>query len=367
MDGLIMINTYLSQPNTRGYGASKILLKPYVEGVRNLKMAFQSLQKYEKALQEIGFDPSNAKISLCGRVNHFLVGVFLVSPIINMIVLLAIRALGNQKSQIPPVQLPKKPVEGNDIFFPYFQKNPNYQPLAELAESRQQGPIKNTGLTDILQYFVFGKEESYKANKKKIDTLLQHLATTASNGSHHALTALQRPNNPNNTEFKNPAAGMPRNSPLCLLVKMGNLEGAQHILPVLQADDLLFTTPRGNSALHLAVATGQIELVFAIMHRAEKLNILEDLLAIKNVAEKIADDFLKALLTDTSKRFHAAVDVLNPLFGGEEINKALVNANNPLLFIVRNKITNDLPTNRTKKIAGKNLLDLRDMKLGNSG
>jgi hypothetical protein len=200
----------------------------------------------------------------------------------------------------------------------------NQELILELERESDREPlIKNTGLTQLLVEYAFRRES---LSLDGLNALLGKLADEVLHDNETAYSALTRPNNPTKSskDLKfDPSVGYPQNTPLCLLVKGNNLEGSQSILPVYEAKDILFTTPRGNSVLHLAVMTGQMRLAFAIMDRAKELGVLDELLNLQNIAGKTADEAIP-LLTRRDLAFRDFLDVSTPFFGGEEINKALI-------------------------------------------
>lgn len=225
--------------------------------------------------------------------------------------------------------------------------------------------ISNTGMTSLLAYCAFdeslpkGLIDSLKlpfeaANPlppENLNDLLQKLAFEALTlKNDHARASLTRPNNPNQSTFdeKYIKDGFPQNTPLCLLVKAGNLEGSQAILPVYEKKDLLFTTPRGNSALHLAVITGQILLAKAILDRANELGIAEELVGLKNGAGKTVNDMFP-LFIDKKLTYNNFLETVNP-FLGAEINKTSISKKSDFIHQVRQLIFPELT-----KIAGRHI------------
>lgn len=201
--------------------------------------------------------------------------------------------------------------------------------------------IVNTGLTELLIHYTF-TSDSLKFDD--LHDLLKALVEEALiHHNSHAKLALTRPNNPQNKLEDLEGAGFPQNTPLALLVKAGNLEGSQLILPVYGKEDLLFTTPRGNTVLHLALVTGQMKLAAAIMNRAKELNILSELLNMKNRVDTTADDLL-SLFQSKDHLFKNFLDVVNPCLGGDEINKAWIGFHTDLdlFYNCRNRLFSEL-------------------------
>jgi hypothetical protein len=227
----------------------------------------------------------------------------------------------------------------------YVSKLSDRRLMAELANVIPNDPeMSNTGLTEILQRNTFLVDDH--KNEPQINQLLQELAHEAiQNNNKNAQRALTCPNN-QGVVFDEDLTkrGIPKNTPLCLLVKMGNFAGAQFILPVYQRKDLLSTTPRGNSVLHLAAITGQMKLAFAIMDRANELGMLEELVNLPNRKGFIAKETLAPLLDLNPKNtYRNFLDMAIPFLGGEEINKALITqSGDSLLCHHRNLLLNGI-------------------------
>lgn len=192
--------------------------------------------------------------------------------------------------------------------------------LEALKDSNDK--FQNTGMTHLLLDYTF---TSKIIPIEMLNDLLKSLAQEAlSRHNQHARLALTQPNNPKELISENCAkGGFPQNTPLALLIKAGNLQGSQMILPVYEKEDLLFANPRNNTALHLAMLTGQFALVVAIIKRAKELNCLDELLAIKNKVGKTAEDMYWAVIKPANP-FKNFLDIAEENFGGEEINKALI-------------------------------------------
>lgn len=214
------------------------------------------------------------------------------------------------------------------------QKDPqgllNSERIAELAQvNSRSGEIINTGLTEFLSRHTFEHSSNPKLSKEvknEINLLIESLVNEAKKGNENALRALRLPNNPGeNISGKANFGGFPQNTPLALLIKMGNAEGVKLILSAYEKEDLLFTTPRGNSALHLALLTGQIDCALAIFKRAKELNVADELCQMKNRAGITAEACFDAIKQIKTKFiFRSYLDFTDPLFGGEEVNKANV-------------------------------------------
>lgn len=206
-------------------------------------------------------------------------------------------------------------------------------------EGEDLPPIINTGLTKLLQKYTFTSQIIDFHDLHDLLKALVEEALTYQNP--HAKWALTRPNNPQSKVEDLSEIGLPQNTPLALLVKAGNLEGSQLILPVYGKENLLFTTPRGNTVLHLALITGQMKLAAAIINRAKELNILSELLNMKNRVGKTADDLL-ALFQQKDHLFKNFLDVINPYLGGDEINKAWIDFHTNLFYNCWNRLFSEL-------------------------
>lgn len=220
----------------------------------------------------------------------------------------------------------------------------------ELSRIVDENWIKNTGLTWILAGNAFMNIST--PIPENLNILLDQLVAAALNNHQEALVALTLPNNPGEVIVDKDwsLSGMPQNTPLCLLVKMGNLIGVKKVLQVYDERSLLAVTPRGNTPLHLAIITGQWDMAVAIMKRADQLNVLDRLLALKNVAGKTADDMFQLLTTRDSKiNFKVFLDVVDPFLGGEEVNKARMGGIRTSFLDIRNRLFAEIDR---KKIFG---------------
>lgn len=188
--------------------------------------------------------------------------------------------------------------------------------------------IINTGMTNLLVPLAFSLEESKLtaqqalSKQREFNGLIVKLVEAAKS-NREAYVALTRSNNPESVSEDKGASGFPQNNPLTLLVKAGNREGVQAILPAYQAKDLLFVTPRGNSVLHIALITGQLGVAMDIMRRAEQLGVLEKLVEMPNYAGKTVQDILASLFSQENQ-FDNFQELASKLLGGEEIGKAAV-------------------------------------------
>lgn len=236
----------------------------------------------------------------------------------------------NHKVTPPPTELPPKAPTKREIQVAFDNK------LDEILDSeRDLSPedltilanevpyslagIINTGLTAILQKYAFPENANNVTmeRRQKINLLLQKLTVLAKDNE-LARKALTNPNNPNKT-FTPAGTPFPQNTPLMLLIKMNELNGVNTILKTLDKADLLKITPRGNIALNIALMTGQLQIVFLIIQRAEELDCLNDLLTFKNRVGYSSDDFLKALF-DTLNT-DSFIQISNKYFGGGEIDQ----------------------------------------------
>ena len=244
-----------------------------------------------------------------------------------------------------------------------FQETLGGSPTARASTVKGSSQIRNTPLTEVLAQYTFGTKEHYDKNIKDLNTRLQELAVKAKTGDLQAESALRTPNNEG--EIFTPelvANGMPQNTPLALLVKMGNTEGCKILLPAYDAEALMFKNPRGNTVLHLAIVTGQMEVALAIMARADELHRLDDLLGVENNIGKNADIMLASILKlNRDEGFKPFLDLADSCFGGEEINKALIYARDPkplLPFQVRSNMVKEIKGGSFKEIQQMNLAQI---------
>ena len=265
--------------------------------------------------------------------------------------------------QTPPVIAPQP--RAIDQVNRYLRNPELLHELAEVDTSSKL--IQNTGLTDILQQFTFGSPNHFKQNEKQLNQLLQMLVDEARKGNADALKALTLPNDPHiDQDFLKEhreyiKQGFPQNTPLDLLVKMGNLEGVKIILPALKKEDLLRTNLRGNSAFYVAMVTGQMQLAAAILRRAQEFDVADNLLNVPN--KKDPQDLLPFFFdADRSFAFKPYLDVANNLFGGEEINKAIVGqrSEKERITMFRNRLLEDL--NKIRKVSVQDLRHRPDLK-----
>ena len=73
-----------------------------------------------------------------------------------------------------------------------------------------------------------------------------------------------------------------RNTPLMLAVKADSLEVVQALLLHYSKEGLCFQTPRGNNALHIALAYGKFEIAKALYEKARHLGCLQRLMNTRN-------------------------------------------------------------------------------------
>lgn len=194
--------------------------------------------------------------------------------------------------------------------------------ITELARQQNHG-FYNTGLTELLavHYAFDAKVQDDREDIevfKELNVFLQELVDQATvHGNEEGMQVLTYPNA---SSQPNPIV---RNTPLCLMVKAGNLEGVEILLPLYKLEDLLQTTPRGNTVLHLAFFTGQLAIAQAIMKRAEELGCLESLVTMRNIKDNAPGTLFKTVASfDSKNSFKDYLDIANDLLGGEEINKA---------------------------------------------
>lgn len=112
----------------------------------------------------------------------------------------------------------------------------------------------------------------------------------------------------------------PDNTPLALLVKMGNLSGVKTILRAYNANDLLAQTPLGNTAFHLAIGTMQIEMANTILERAKELGIEQKLLEAKNNSGLTAKEIYGKITQALSLSSLSVIS--EDYFGGKEVSAA---------------------------------------------
>lgn len=187
------------------------------------------------------------------------------------------------------------------------------------------GQISNTKLGEILVSQAFSID-TYIADKASLNKLLTVLAKRAAEGNEDAYRALTYPNDLGNeiTE-KQIGSGFPRNTPLALLVKAGNLEGVKIILEAYKSEDLLATTYARNTVFHLAVGSGQMEIAKAILARARDLGREQEMLGARNRMDYTAKD-LYQIITRPGRQFGILANESTTYFGGEEIAKATVSS-----------------------------------------
>ncbi len=222
----------------------------------------------------------------------------------------------------PPHQM-EKPVEPKLAKFgppqpDLFPANISGEELLQIAPGEEIS-FNNTLLTSILAHWVFESEENFALVKEKLNIWLGGLISRANEGDQQVLEALKTPN------YNHEHA---RNTPLCLLVKMNNLEGVKTLLTICTAEDLLEPTKLGNSILHIACMYGRLDFAMAILSRADELGAVPDLLQAKNLAGYTADDIYSAILNKPQKEcFDPAegfVERYLGYLGEEECRKALI-------------------------------------------
>lgn len=241
--------------------------------------------------------------------------------------------------------------------------------ISELAETvDDQQKILNTGMTNLLQNYTFSTD---LLPYEELNQFLEKLAIKAiSESNKTAQLALTRPNNHEQLSLTLSLinAGFPQNTPLILLVKAGNLDGVKIILEAYQREDLLFSTPRGNTALHLAILTGQINIALAIANRARELDCFDSLMEIKNkvdqTPEMMYDSLIKELISNDKRfLFRPFLDYAEPLLGGEEVNKAIILKDSPTTLGIRNSAIDQLK--KTMSLTTEDLCKLSFIEIAN--
>ncbi|RUR16587.1 ankyrin repeat domain-containing protein [Legionella sp. km535] len=192
------------------------------------------------------------------------------------------------------------------------------------SNSYSKDDLGNTPLTAFLAQHVFTKQKEYlEVGHKEVMSVLSKLAELAQR-SDSAKRLLLTPNQPYREITAEAATlGVPVNTPLMLLVKAGDIEGVNLLLPFYSAADLMKSTPRGNSVFHIASITGQEEMLNLLKGRATELGIWNQYQENKNNAGYTAFDLLGALIT-TKDFFKNLLDFSDAYLGGEEINKVAI-------------------------------------------
>ena len=176
----------------------------------------------------------------------------------------------------------------------------------------------NTPLTEFLASKIFEgftayNEKKYSVEIKRVLTKLCELA----NSSESARQLLTMPNAPQaNREY--PIEELALNTPLMLLVKAGDCEAVEQVLPFYStAEELMITTPRKNNVFHIVSITGQANMLKLLITRATELGA--DYRNQKNILEKTPHELVMEL---KRVRFGNFRKFLSSQLGGEEINKA---------------------------------------------
>ncbi|STX38930.1 ankyrin repeat domain-containing protein [Legionella feeleii] len=214
-----------------------------------------------------------------------------------------------------------------------------------MVEQFQQKPysqdeMANTPLTAFLAARVFSSTRKYlESHHQEVLNLLVKLCELAKT-SKPAQELLTTANN-QNMELSPEVIemGMPSNTPLMLLIKAGDSEAVKLLLPFYSAEDLMKATPRGNSLLHIAAITGQVEVLMLLKNRALELGVWSQLKESKNQKGFTAFDILDSFrLLARNCLFKNLLDYADDFLGGEEINKAAVsNQGKTCLYEVRSK------------------------------
>ena len=183
----------------------------------------------------------------------------------------------------------------------------------------QNDEFGNTELTSFLAGSVYNG--NYDADQQKISTIIKELVALAESDV-NARELLITPNNPSTAERAlDPKVGFPLNTPLMLMVKAGDIECVNLLLPFYSREDLMTSTLGGNSVFHIASITGQREILVALIHRAQELNMSDVLIENKNKRDNSPKQLLDALFSKDNcwKNF---LDFCDHYLGAEEINKA---------------------------------------------
>ncbi len=176
----------------------------------------------------------------------------------------------------------------------------------------------NTELTSFIAGPVFS---NYDINREAILEKIQTLSVLAKTDE-HARQLLITPNCPGLISRENSQeTGFPLNTPLMLMIKAGDVECVQLLLPFYLKDDLMTPTLRGNSVFHIAAITGQGEILDALEKHAETLNIQNVLIETKNHSHHTPEQILKALFM-RDNCFKNFLVLCDKYLGGDEINKA---------------------------------------------
>ncbi|STX41644.1 Uncharacterised protein [Legionella donaldsonii] len=207
-------------------------------------------------------------------------------------------------------------------------------------EPYSQDEMANTPLTVFLAARVFNSRSKYleSYHQEVLDLLVKlcELAKTSKTAQALLITA----NNQNMALSPEMIQmGMPSNTPMMLLIKAGDSEAVKLLIPFYSAEDLLKATPRGNSLLHIAAITGQVDVLMLLKNRALELGVWSQLKEYENQKGFTAFDILDSFrLLPRSCLFKNLLDYADDFLGGEEINKAAVsNQGKRCLYEVRSK------------------------------
>lgn len=226
-------------------------------------------------------------------------------------------------------------------------KSDDERPPLEISEKLATDGSSNTqvstekandeiiSLSDSLVRDACGDAQSFD----QINALLKRLVNEVlENDDQMARSQVTRPFDPEKIDSQYYS----RNTPLALLIKAANTEGALIILPVYETAELLETTPHGNSALHLAVVTGQMKVAYAIIARANALGLCDALVNIENHAGKTADDLFRLFDPKDKTHLHDRyLDVLEPYVGKNEIPNTS-GRHSEAFFVRRTKVRTQL-------------------------
>ena len=197
--------------------------------------------------------------------------------------------------------------------------------------------LGNTPLTLYLAGRVFdqSKDEYEKVSPKEILPVLAQLVDLAKTykPAQKLVTAANSPTG--SLSVHSMQSGIPSNTPLMLMVKAGDIEAVKLLLPFYNAEELMSTTPRGNSVFHIASIAGQGEILSALQKRANELGIWAVYKTHKNNSGYTAFQMLEALFTKKNS-FKNLLDFSDPLLGGEEINKVPISNHGQIsVFLAR--------------------------------
>jgi hypothetical protein len=174
--------------------------------------------------------------------------------------------------------------------------------------------LGNTRLTEILAMYAFDESSLHEVAHALVPFLID-------SGSESLMAILKLANTPTHSPQ------LPRNTPLLLSLKADDYSLFSVILDNCNAEDMLEKTYLGNNILHLTVAAGKPKYIQLIMQKAKQLGILDQMILAENnkgiSSEKIFQHLYKSKSVNV---FRPTLDILDPLLGGDEINKARLNS-----------------------------------------